>query len=162
MDAEVYKMIEELFREHYERLITYALGMSSGKTVAEDLVQETFFEAVRQAELLRRYSNPGRWLMKTLRFKLWNLNRKADRLAVVDLEERRAELLQMEEQYGMSEMEMMLGQILNRHERLLFDLYYIQGYSAAEMAKIEHTNENSIKIKIFRLRKKIMEQLGIV
>jgi DNA-directed RNA polymerase specialized sigma24 family protein len=59
-------------------------------------------------------------------------------------------------------MELLLGQILNPHERMLFDMYYLQGYSAAEMAEMEETNETNIRVRMFRLRKRIVDCIGVV
>ncbi|MBI4642098.1 MAG: hypothetical protein HY731_15530, partial [Candidatus Tectomicrobia bacterium] len=57
---------EELTREHLASLYTIAVRLSRDKTVAEDLVQETYLKAYKSFEQFRIGSHCKAWLMKIL------------------------------------------------------------------------------------------------
>ena len=44
--------------------------------------------------------------------------------------------------------------LLKPKERILLWLAYVEGYSSNEIAKMTNTKENSVKVQIFRARKK--------
>lgn len=46
---------------------------------------------------------------------------------------------------------------LNREERNIFNLYYINGYKIKEIAKKEGKSVNNIKVTLYRLRRKLKE-----
>ena len=50
-------------------------------------------------------------------------------------------------------------QKLDEKEKELFILYYVDGYKIKEMAKMLKMSTNSIKIKLYRIRKKLKEEV---
>lgn len=46
---------------------------------------------------------------------------------------------------------------LNREERNIFNLYYINGYKIKEIAKLEKKSISNIKVTLYRVRKKLKE-----
>lgn len=67
--------------------------------------------------------------------------------------------------YGLEELEenRMLIELrlekLNEEELKLFELYYTYGYKIREIAKFLKIQTNTVKIRLFRLRKKLREDL---
>lgn len=67
--------------------------------------------------------------------------------------------------YGLEELEenrMLIEQRLeklNEEELKLFELYYTYGYKIREIAKFLKIQTNTVKIRLFRLRKKLREDL---
>lgn len=63
-------LIESLYRSEYAKLLGYALKRVGKIDLAQDLVQDTFHEAVQNREKLRSHPNPQGWLMQTLKNKV--------------------------------------------------------------------------------------------
>lgn len=74
------EFIRNLYIQYNDKLKAYALSSLRDIYHAEDVVQDTFFEAMRKADLLMDHPNIGGWLMETLKFKICNLNKKLMRL----------------------------------------------------------------------------------
>ena len=64
------EIIEQLYRLHYKKLFIYARAILKNPDQAEDVVQDTFHEAMRHAHELSTHENPGGWLMNTLKNKI--------------------------------------------------------------------------------------------
>lgn len=69
--------LEKLFRECVNDLILYATTTLRDATRAQDVVQDTFHEAIlcMKDKDLMSHKNPGGWLMKTLKNKIKESNR---------------------------------------------------------------------------------------
>lgn len=63
-------LIERLYKEYFEKLLHYAEKVLLDHDRAQDVVQDTFCEALKQKEILANQPNPGGWLIKTVKFKL--------------------------------------------------------------------------------------------
>lgn len=71
--------LEELFRRNYRDLLRLANMRLGSWDLAEDMVQDTFHEAVNQAHVLERHPCPDGWLVKTLQYKIHNYTRVQNR-----------------------------------------------------------------------------------
>jgi len=68
MEIEVITRMEDTNLLHYiDGLYGYAMALTRNQADAEDLVQETYFRAIRGAESLRAGSNVKSWLFTILR-----------------------------------------------------------------------------------------------
>ena len=67
--------VDRLYNENSEDLRKYLLKRSSAAEMADEAVQETFFEACRHADDLTCHPCPRGWLFKTASFKLEELQR---------------------------------------------------------------------------------------
>lgn len=74
------ELIDRLFTQHYSMLLRYVVRLGHPPGLAEDLVQDTFLEALRQKEVLVIHPNPAGWLVTTLKFKLRTHCRDMERL----------------------------------------------------------------------------------
>ena len=73
MNAEQKRMIEQLYREMYDKLMVYA-GVSLGsESLAEEAVQETFRIACQKSESVCGSLNPRGWLVNTLKNTIRNM-----------------------------------------------------------------------------------------
>lgn len=73
------RFLEQLYHDHFDRLTMYAAAVLKSRSRAQDVVQDTFHEAVRHIDTLADHPNPGGWLMLALKNKLREAER-ADRL----------------------------------------------------------------------------------
>ena len=62
-------MVEELYRRYREELLRFAKNMTQETAMAEDLVQETFYRALKNRKMLEELDErQGRaWLYRTLK-----------------------------------------------------------------------------------------------
>ena len=64
------ELIEQLYRQYFQKLFLYADAQLNDPERARDVVQDTFHEAIRHADALGSHEKPGGWLMRTLQNKL--------------------------------------------------------------------------------------------
>ena len=70
MRPEQEQLIERLFLEYFDKLTIYARSVLKNLPQAEELVQDTFHEAVTHIDKLMDHENPGGWLMQALKYKI--------------------------------------------------------------------------------------------
>ncbi len=66
---------DKLYQENFWKLRRYAL-ICLNENQAEEIVQDTFFEAAQKNDILITHENAGGWLMSTLKNKIRNCQRK--------------------------------------------------------------------------------------
>lgn len=78
MTAEQNKLIEQLYLEMYDMLLTYARCSLDEEALAEEAVQETFQIACQKPERLAECPNPRGWLVNTLKHTIQNMKRNRE------------------------------------------------------------------------------------
>ena len=149
---------QHLFEENYQKLIhfiCYAHLKVELKT-AEDIVQDTFVEAINKYEQLRSHPNPGGWLMNTARFKLSTTVRRAYQTDV-SFDDCTTEPSYSEAEYSAMELEVLIGTVLSAQEKELFMKYFVEQYPSRQMAREQNMTENAFKVKMHRIRKKVQD-----
>ena len=71
-DTEAFDVV---YDEYRPRLFGFLLRLSRHRTVAEDLLDETFLRLVRQVQVLRPDTNLGAWLFTVARNLYWSYRR---------------------------------------------------------------------------------------
>lgn len=64
------QFLEALYRDYFPKLLLYAKTVLQDTDRAQDVVQDTFHEAIRHIDTLTNHKNPGGWLMETLKNKI--------------------------------------------------------------------------------------------
>lgn len=67
MDTEQRKLIEDLYLEMYEKLLTYARCSLEEEALAEEAVQEAFQIACQKIESLQESPNPRGWMFNAVK-----------------------------------------------------------------------------------------------
>lgn len=75
------QFFERCYREQFARLKVYAHAHQLNWEEAEELVQDTFHTAWEKIDAFTASDNPMGWLVNTLKFKLYNRERKRQRQA---------------------------------------------------------------------------------
>lgn len=78
MNAEQKEIIEQLYLEMYDLLLSYARSSLETDALAEEAVQDTFQIACIKPEKLCRSPNPKGWLLNTLKNVISNTKRARD------------------------------------------------------------------------------------
>lgn len=71
--------IEKLYREFFTQLWIYAKVALEDPEQAQEVVQDTFHEAVRHIDTIMAHDNPKGWLMVTLKKKTMHARRSMNR-----------------------------------------------------------------------------------
>lgn len=69
------KLLDELFQAYYLLLKRYARAQLRDEHRAEEVVQDTFHEAVNHIDTLMTHPQPKFWLLKTLKYKIMHSER---------------------------------------------------------------------------------------
>lgn len=62
--------IKKLYHENFRKLMIYVMSVVKNQNRAQDIVQDTFHEAVKHIDTLMVHENPGGWLMVTAKYKI--------------------------------------------------------------------------------------------
>lgn len=158
-NEEAKAFVEGLYKTHYRNMMAMVSKDALCVSMAEDIVQETFAEAMHNAEKLLEHENPGGWLMETAKWKMLSVKRNFMRHNAKEAMELDVDISGMQADYGLVELSFLMDQTLTLHEKTLFHLYYNGGYSAKELAEAEHISEGTFKVRMLRMRKKLQKQL---
>ena len=151
-------MWEALYETYQKELLTYGTRMSGSETLAEDLVQETFIKALIHADTVMDLSPSQQraWLYRTFK----NLFFDRCRRAVLEQESLHSIQSQMAESTDFHGVETaMVLQTVAPQDRLLFQLRYMDGYTAQELSQMLNIPAGTIRSRLSRCRAYLKEQL---
>lgn len=148
----------QLYSENYIFLLQYIKKRVGNLTIAEDIVQDTFFEAYKKKVYFLEHPNPIGWLFKTAKYRILGYEKQNRVRKTVELAEWNEEMFYFEEAYGLVELSLVLELILEEAEVELFDLLYFKCLSIKETADILNLTESNIKVKKHRLMKKMIQR----
>jgi RNA polymerase sigma-70 factor (ECF subfamily) len=160
---------EEVFRIYYPRVYAFLYKLCSDRNIAEELAQETFFQAFKSFRRFRGDSNIFTWLAaiaKRVYYRFLKQNRlKSESVANLDVltdaycasMENNPEVL-----FARNEITQTVRKIIKKIPQKYQDVVILRIYAAlpfAEIAAIMHISENSAKVIYFRAKKLLMEEL---
>lgn len=155
------KFLSELMKEHYEKLYIFVSRRQWNKNLAEDVVQETFLEAYRKADLLLEHPNQIGWLYITARNKMLKLLIEEEETYSLDKDE--AVYLEDpktgEVQYSDIELAAALKSSVGDKEYEMFRDYYVNKFTSAEIAKKYDLEESAVRMRMSRLKKKLRKNI---
>lgn len=151
---------DKMYLEYKPKLMMYVRTVVENTSIAEDIVQETFYEALRKYEIVKDHPNQIGWLYKAAGFKIKEYLRKMQPQNEVWMEpDEIEEIPGVEEGFGDAEAQIVLYESLTQDELLRFRRYFIWGESTAEIAEKEQITENNMRVRLSRLRQKIESAL---
>ena len=154
-NIETERLIRELYVQQYGFLVNLICRVVASRSLAEDIVQDTFYEALCSADMLRNHPKPVGWLVDVAKNKVKNYRRRAQNRTTVELSECEEFLPCLEERYNAAELHLLLESSLSGEERRLFYDFYVRGFGQADMAAAENTTESAIKNRLYRIRQKL-------
>lgn len=156
------KLWKESFKGFYEKhsraLWFYIFKTCGDEQLADDVFQEAFYRFLRSEPIGLNEFQQRAFLYKTATRLIIDHKRKEDVVRRKTVVEREFDVPK-EEQLSLSmDMEKHFH-LLKPKERTLLWLAYVEGYSHAEIANIIGAGEKSIKVQLFRVRKKFADIL---
>lgn len=149
------------------RVYNYCLKMLNDKTLSEDIVQTTFLKLYENLGIIRDKEKVGIWIFTTARNEIYSMYRSKHRQLSMELSE--------EEENGISndldiqqeiEVEELKQTVINELEKInknnseAFILRVFGGMSYAEIANVMGTKISTIKGRIFKTRKLLLNKVG--
>lgn len=163
---------ELLVRRHQSRVFAVAGGILRNKEDVEDVAQQVFVKAYFSLKRFDQRAAFSTWLYKITVNECWDVLRKRKVRPLLyesDLNEEQAH-----EYSGFSEkatvpdvsdrlearerVEKLLVD-LDERDRLMLILKEVQGFSVEEIAEILEINGNTVKVRLFRARRRITEKV---
>jgi RNA polymerase sigma-70 factor, ECF subfamily len=161
---------EELIRRHQNRVFAVAGGILRRREDVEDISQQVFVKAYFSLKRFDQRAAFTTWLYKITVNECWDLLRKKKVRPLVyesDLSEEQAkqvagsELAQSpepdisERMESREEVERLL-EGLDERDRLMLMLKEVEGFSIEEIADVMDLNANTVKVRLFRARRRIV------
>src|SRR5881296_3879708 len=163
---------EELIRRHQHRVFAVAGGIIRRREDVEDIAQQVFVKAYFSLKRFDQRAAFSTWLYKITVNECWDLLRKKKVRPLVyesDLSEEQARQVITsgeKENQGQDASEKMearerveqLLEGLDERDRLMLILKEVEGYSIEEIAEVLNLNGNTVKVRLFRARRRVVSQ----
>jgi RNA polymerase sigma-70 factor (ECF subfamily) len=167
-DKEAY---EELIRRHQQRVFAVAAGIFRRHEDVEDIAQQVFVKAYFSLKRFDGRAAFSTWLYRITLNECWDLLRKKKVRPLLyesDLSEEQAQRVassESQESAGpdirqrleTSQRVERLLQGLDERDRSMLILKEVQGFSIEEIAEVLGLNSNTVKVRLFRARRRVVK-----
>jgi RNA polymerase sigma-70 factor (ECF subfamily) len=164
---------EELVRRHQHRVFAVAGGILRRREDVEDIAQQVFVKAYFSLKRFDQRAAFSTWLYKITVNECWDMLRKKKVRPLVyesDLSEEQArQVLASEEKGGggpdisdrleARERVENLLEGLDERDRLMLILKEVEGFAVEEIAEVLDLNANTVKVRLFRARRRIVNRV---
>jgi RNA polymerase sigma-70 factor (ECF subfamily) len=163
---------EELVRRHQHRVFAVAGGILRRREDAEDIAQQVFVKAYFSLKRFDQRAAFSTWLYKITVNECWDLLRKRKVRPLVyesDLSEEQARQFGATDERASEEPDiseklvarqrvqnLMAG--LDERDRTMLILKEVEGFAVEEIAEILGLNANTVKVRLFRARRRVVNQ----
>lgn len=147
---------EQLIQPQLQRMYRVAISMLHNEEDAADAIQETVLKCWQKIGQLKSEEYFGTWLTRILINQCKDILK--ERKKVVPLEEF-PELIH-EDHYFTNEWRKILSN-LNGKYQIVMELYYVDGFSTKEIARILHITEVNVRSRMVRGRKQLEQILTV-
>lgn len=148
--------VEALFRAHAQEIGRYLVAMVRDRALAEDLLQDTFHDALRAEKQLPQIANERAWLYGIARHRALRslrrgrrFQRAAGRLGASPESEHAGD----EELVALLDL---LERELSPELRALVLLRYVHGFQAAELAHMTGLSAEAVRQRLARARTRLI------
>ena len=163
---------EELIRRHQHRVFAVAGGILKRREDIEDIAQQVFVKAYFSLKRFDQRAAFSTWLYKITVNECWDLLRKKKVRPLVyesDLSEEQAKQVISSAEKGKGQPDVS-GRLearqrverlldgLEERDRLMLMLKEVEGFSIDEIAETLDLNANTVKVRLFRARRRVVSQ----
>ena len=163
---------EELVRRHQHRVFAVAGGILRQREDVEDIAQQVFVKAYFSLKRFDQRAAFSTWLYKITVNECWDLLRKRKVRPLIyesDLsedqarqfgapDERAAKQPDISERLEARQRVERLLEGLDERDRTMLVLKEVEGFAVEEIAQILDLNANTVKVRLFRARRRIVSQ----
>jgi RNA polymerase sigma-70 factor, ECF subfamily len=170
--GEDHRAFEELVRRHQHRVVAVAGGILRQREDVEDIAQQVFVKAYFSLKRFDQRAAFSTWLYKITVNECWDLLRKRKVRPLVyeaDLSEDQARQFGAPEERSTptpdisdtlearQKVERLL-ECLDERDKMMLILKEVEGFAVEEIAEILDLNANTVKVRLFRARRKIVNE----
>ena len=163
---------EELIRRHQHRVFAVASGIIRRREDVEDIAQQVFVKAYFSLKRFDQRAAFSTWLYKITVNECWDMLRKRKVRPLVyeaDLSEEQSSQVLSSAEKGKDEPDISeqldarqrverLLDGLDERDRLMLILKEVEGFSIEEIAEVLDLNANTVKVRLFRARRRVVAQ----
>src|SRR5216110_3740550 len=163
---------EELVRRHQHRVFAVAGGILRRREDVEDIAQQVFVKAYFSLKRFDQRAALSTWLYKITVNECWDMLRKKKVRPLVyeaDLSEEQARQVISSAEKGKEhpdiserlELRQRVDRLLeglDERDRLMLILKEVEGFSIEEIAEVLDLNANTVKVRLFRARRRVVSQ----
>jgi RNA polymerase sigma-70 factor (ECF subfamily) len=163
---------EELIRRHQHRVFAVAGGILRRREDVEDIAQQVFVKAYFSLKRFDQRAAFTTWLYKITVNECWDMLRKKKVRPLVyeaDLSEEQARQVISSAEKAKKEPDISdrlevrqrverLLEGLDERDRLMLILKEVEGFSIEEIAEVLDLNANTVKVRLFRARRRVVSQ----
>lgn len=163
---------EELIRRHQQRVFAVAGGILHRREDVEDIAQQVFVKAYFSIKRFDQRAAFSTWLYKITVNECWDLLRKKKVRPLVyesDLSEEQARQAlaaceaspntpDVSERLEARQRVENLLEGLDERDRMMLILKEVEGFSIEEIAEMLDLNANTVKVRLFRARRRIVSR----
>jgi RNA polymerase sigma-70 factor, ECF subfamily len=163
---------EELIRRHQHRVFAVAAGILKRREDVEDIAQQVFVKAYFSLKRFDQRAAFSTWLYKITVNECWDMLRKKKVRPLVyeaDLSEEQARQVSSSAEKGKDSPDISdrlearqrverLLEGLDERDRLMLILKEVEGFSIEEIAEVLDLNANTVKVRLFRARRRVVSQ----
>lgn len=163
---------EELIRRHQHRVFAVAGGIVRRREDVEDVAQQVFVKAYFSLKRFDQRAAFSTWLYKITVNECWDMLRKRKVRPLVyeaDLSEEQARQVINSAEKGKDQPDISerlearqrverLLDGLDERDRLMLILKEVEGFSIEEIADVLDLNANTVKVRLFRARRRVVGQ----
>ncbi len=152
------RVFSDFYQAEYRQLVGLGYVLCGSRSVAEDLVQDTFAEAHRRWSVVSTYDNAEAWLRRVLVNKATSRGRRlvSETKMITKLRSRRSEPVTLSE--PTSEIWSAVRQLPKRQAQAVA-LRYWDDLSVAQIAEVLDCSEETVKTHLKRGRAKLADTL---
>ena len=150
--------VEQLYKEMYPALHTYALRILEDPALAEEAIQDAFCIACAKREQFLSSANPHGWIMCTLKFVMRNMLRTQAKLKSL--------LQSLDDEEGvcagpqeMASVDVLFGDVSDSEDFQLLKRIALNRCTMLEMSEELGISVESCKKRVQRARKRLQEKI---
>lgn len=145
---------KNIYDDTYYYLRRFVERRSQNSAIVDDILQEVYLEVFRHIDDLLIHENYIGWIYKTAENKIRKLNNIYNEFLIHEISLDAEEVLETTIEYEFIDFEK-YREVLKEDEYELLMLKYNKGYSHRELAEMTGKSIAGIKMKLFRIIKKL-------
>ena len=152
--------IEILFAKHYNDALLYSLSLTKNYAVAEDIVSNSFFKALKTIDYTINDFKP--WLIKVCRNEYLSYLRKQKQVTELNDNIKQEGQSIIDEIIKGEEYRALFNTIslLQPFQKEVLTLFYYENMTVKDIANITNKNETVIKVTLYRARENLKKILN--
>ncbi|OGN04530.1 MAG: hypothetical protein A2831_00720 [Candidatus Yanofskybacteria bacterium RIFCSPHIGHO2_01_FULL_44_17] len=167
MKPEELRKFEDIVNQYQRDLVNFHYRFVGNRPEAEDLAQDTFIKAYNKFDTLKEPGKLKSWLFQIARNTVIDsFRRNKNKPFAMDsvILENIPEITAVDYQDKVARMEVSKElesciDLLVKEDRAIIKLLYYEGFSYKEIGELLHMNENTLKSRLHRARKILLETI---